>query len=119
MEMGGCRAKLRIGQRHLPAPACVGKFEQRTRSRNPGKIIGINNYSPAAIAKSRPAICLPKNILRRQLASAHFFVAPEHVTLRMATLDEQAIGQSNSFYCFAVKNRPDLDPRLVLEVFEN
>ena len=107
VKMRGRGAELRIGQGNFAAPGFICESESAHGAsgrdgfhpvpdfsatewdaveRVPPDFemdkIRINDHPPAAVAERGPAVCLTENILRRQLARAHFLVAPE--TCRIA-----------------------------------
>src|SRR6185503_2335482 len=50
---------------------------------------------------------------------AEFLVVPEDVALRVSSLSEETIGQTNGFDGFAVEDGADLDAGLLLKILEN
>src|ERR1044071_903056 len=112
-------AKLRIRQRELSAPGFIGELNQRARRRSPRQTVRINDQPAAPISKSCPSICFAKNILRRQLPCAHFFVPPEHIALRVTALGEQPISQPNRLYRFTIIHGANFYPGGLLNFPEN
>src|SRR5258708_30343456 len=83
------------------------------------QMVGVDYHAPTAIAEGAPAISFAENILRSQLPGAHLLVAPEHVALRMGTLGQKPVRETNGFNRFAIINSSDLDGGLFFEVTQN
>src|SRR5258708_5129775 len=79
-------------------------------------MVSVYHHPPAAIAESRPAICLTKHILRRELARPHFFIAPKDIALRMAALGEEPVGEADGLHCLAVIDGANLNAGRFFEI---
>jgi hypothetical protein len=81
--------------------------------------VRVDDHSTAAIPECRPTIRFAKDVLSRHLARPHFLISPKNIALRMAAFGKQPIGQTDSFYGFAVIDSANFDASLLFEIVKD